>query len=123
MSKPVIVPGTPEILEQFCGRMQVSARTIAVVEDDQVLGVGGVYTANGHQVLFCNISDAARQDLRRRARTLLTAARHLMGMTRPDMPVNAIAQGDIEGADALLRHLGFVPICGDVYELQGARHG
>ena len=86
------------------GALPATARAVAVECCGEVLGVGGVYYANGAVYAFT----AADERLPRRARVL--AGRAVFAIIRSvAAPVWAI-QGEFDTAPTVLAHYGFMPV-------------
>jgi hypothetical protein len=113
-----IVPATAEMFKQLSDEpAPKTVRAIAAVEGERVLGIGGFYVENGRLVMFAEICRAARSEMRRHKRTLIRAARTLMGMAAAQkLPVYAEADAEIPGSDVLLQHLGFEEQFKGVYQ-------
>ena len=108
---PEIVPATPELLERFYGaKPPRTQRAIAVVEDGEVLAIGGIYTIEANLVMFSEMRPEVRTSSWYR-RTLVRAVRQIMGFASTrNIPVLALADPEIEGSEALLKHFGFEPL-------------
>lgn len=110
-----ILPATPALLERT--RVGKPAKTmrclVAVDETDKVLAVAGMY-ADGHRiVLFADLSDTLRQN----KRALVKGWRALMSIAvKKNAPVHAVADPEIPGSRALLEHMGFERLTGDLYQ-------
>lgn len=88
---------------------------IAVREDGEIVGVGGVYVDGHRQVMFADLSDALRAD----KRALIRAVRMLQALAaKVRAPVHSIADPLIPGSRTLLEHIGFKPLAGDLYRLE-----
>lgn len=116
---PQIVLATPELLERFYGQKPVKTqRAIAVVENGEVLAVGGIFATQANYVIFSEM----RQDVRSQPwyrRTLIRAVRRILSFAvKRDIPVLALADPDIEGSENLLKHLGFEPLTQGVWGWQ-----
>jgi hypothetical protein len=108
-----IVPATPELLARFYGDApKRTARAVAVVRGEEVLGVGGVYREGTNSVLFSDMTD----ELRKNKRALVKALRAVMRLMKGT--VYSWADPDIEGSDVLLKHMGFEPYRDGVYQWQ-----
>lgn len=101
----MIVPLTPEMV----GECRYSVRGYAEVEGDRVLGVCGVYHADGVQVAFGRFSD----ELKRRKRLLLRLAYTTINLF--GRLTFAVCDNGIDRADSFLEHMGFVPYRGDIW--------
>ena len=101
-----------------------TVRALAVVENDEVLGVAGFYPQDGRLVLFGTMTDAARKEMNKDKFTryklaLVLCAKKIMGMaTEKRMPIVAMADPKFDGSDRLLEYLGFTQSYGRVYQWQ-----
>lgn len=104
-----IVNATPAHIQRLYAKpLPRTARVIAAVEGETVLGITGFYPQDGRIVLFAGIADEARSQMKRHKRTLIACARKIMGMVAErKTPVFACADPKIAGSDVLLKHLGF----------------
>ena len=100
-----IVPATAEMVRVYRGEdMPRSARVLAAVDDDRVLGIGGIYPDTARQVAFMDISD----ELRAHPRVLIRASRLVMQWVRDaKMPTHALCDEEIKRAAEFLEYLGF----------------
>lgn len=91
-----------------------SSRGIVAIHDDgQIAGVAGVFTDGHRLVLFANLTDTLRAD----KRAIIKAARLLKTIfKRCHAPVHSLADPDINGSRALLEHVGFKPLVGDMMQ-------
>lgn len=107
-----IVPATREILERYYGRpMPKSARAIAAIDGDRILGVAGVVLDEARLIAFVHFSE----ELKRNRRVIVRGGRILQQMMRRGVPVHAEADSELESADRFLRHYGFRRVEGQVY--------
>ena len=106
MTSTEILPATPELMRRFYGRMpRRTSEAIVAVRGDRVLGVAGIYRESGAAVAFSELSDELKAD----KRALVRGARTLtLMLERGGRDVYAM-KGDAQGADVLLRHIGFEP--------------
>lgn len=111
-----IVPATAEMLRRFYGRLpEQTVRALAVTEGDVVLGVTGFYPDNGRTVLFAKIGEQVER--RRYVRTILICAHRILEMARTlGMPIQAVADTEIEGSNRLIEHLGAERIHREIYQ-------
>lgn len=101
-----IVPADDALLQRFYATPPpVKVEAVAAVEDGAPLGVVGVWRAHEHgvQVMF---SDGLGSLNKRTLSNLCWSAMELAWQS--DMPIFA-QEDSVEGADVLLRHLGFEP--------------
>jgi len=109
-----IVPATPELLERTrVGKPPMSMRAlVGLDEHDNVVAVAGMYPAGHRMVLFADLTD----QLRGNKRDLIRGIRALMELAaKRNAPVHALADPEIEGSRALLEHMGFKNLTGDLY--------
>lgn len=105
-----IIPATAEHIRAIYGAdLAYSVRSLAVVDATRVLGVAGIYLAEGKTVMFSNMVD----DMRSHPRTMLTVAKRLLASC--DRQVFAVCDTTIPRAAAFLEHLGFNKINDEVY--------
>ena len=104
-----VVPASEEMVRRLYGETpRKSWRAVAVVDGDDVLGIGGLYLDGPRWVLFSNMRKDVRQSLVKYRRELLRTCWALLAIAgRNNLPVHAIADPEIEGSDRLLAHLGF----------------
>ncbi len=107
MTKCSLKPATAEAAEAFYGRpVDYSFKGIVAVEDEKVIGIGGIYRLNGHRVAFTDM----KPEMRRHKREMVKSCRLLMNMIRDEKaPVYAVANQDEPTAADLLTRLGFEP--------------
>lgn len=100
-----IVPATQTLLEQATGRpLQKSARAIAVVDGERLLGVAGIYRDRDRTVMFAN----PLEPMREHKRILVRACRIVMHWAKErGLPIHAQANPTLAGSCVLLEHLGF----------------
>ena len=67
----MIVPLTREIIDKFYSDLPATVKGFAVVEDDEVLGLMGLYRADGKCVVFSQITD----ELKKRKKELIRLTR------------------------------------------------
>lgn len=120
---PEIVPATTELMKRLTDKpMPRTVRALAVVENEEVIGMAGFYPQDGHLVMFGHMNEKAREEMNRSTFTmrkvqLVKFARQLMGMAaEKKLPVYAEADEEIPGSEALLKFLGFHPVFGRIWE-------
>ncbi len=112
-----IVPATEAMIkaigEEPIGK---TVYAIVVVDGARTLGVGGFYLSSIGAVAFSKVSD----ELKRKPRQILKAARMLLAMIRSKGLV-AYAERDpkIETAASFLEHLGFKRFNEEIYVWRG----
>lgn len=113
MTKTEIVPLTPELANRFYEHAPTKTiHGFAAVRGDRVLGIAGMYTHDAKRILFSELSDELKKD----RRAIVRGIRALLGyMRKTKMPVYSVINESIEGADVLLRHVGFVPEAEGLY--------
>lgn len=106
MTSTEIRPATPELMQRFYGAMpKKTSEAIVAVRGERVLGVAGVYREIGASIAFSELTDELKAD----KRALVQGARALtLMLERGGRDVYAM-KGDAQGADVLLRHIGFEP--------------
>lgn len=119
-----IVPVTQEHLNRIgLGKLPMTIKGLALVDNDTVLAVGGIYPDAGHWVLASRLSDELRTCMRsgRHTRTFLRAARAMLALAATRrMPIYSVADPEHAGSTNLLEHLGFAHETGSdtVYKWQ-----
>lgn len=107
---------TPELLARTrLPNPQRTIRGLVAIDSDtnEPVGLVAMY-ADGHRmVMLADLSDQIRQD----KRTLVRGYRAILAMAaKHKAPVHAIADPDIPGSAALLEHMGFEHLNGDLYQ-------
>ena len=94
-----------------------TARAIVIETEEGVIGIGGVYADNTRYVMFSNLSET----LKANKRALIKAIRGIRDLVAdlPYMPIIAEADPEIEGSETLLKHLGFTPVFGRIWQCPG----
>lgn len=109
-----IVPATRELLAKTrVGTPNMTMRAlVAIDEDGKPVAVAGMYADRHRLVLFSELSDQMRQN----KRALIKGIRQLMAIAeQKKAPVHALADPEIPGSAALLKHMGFKHLTGDLY--------
>lgn len=109
-----LVPATGEMLRVFYpDGLRQSVRALAAVRDGEVLGIVGVYPADGRQAVFMEVKD----ELRKHPRVFIRGARIVMQWIRnARMPTHAMCDQSIEAAERFLVHYGFRHLHKGLYE-------
>ena len=96
-----------------------------VFEDEQVIGLGGIYPDRSRYVVYCDIRPdilAVLPFTLKYKRALVKAARIVLIQTaRSQMPVHAAPDIGIESAESFLSHLGFDELIEGVWQWQPPR--
>jgi hypothetical protein len=104
-----VIPASPEIMrELFNGMDAVTVKAVALLDDGEVIAVGGSYRSNGGHVLFMKATDAARK----KPIALYKAAKEFASRHKV---IYAYCDTEINGSDRFLEHLGMKKIKGDVW--------
>ena len=109
-----IVPATPALLAQTrVGKPPMTMRAlVAIDETGKPLAVAGLYAEPHRLILFSDLCDELRQN----KRALIKGIRQVMDIAqRKGAPVHALADPEIPGSAALLKHMGFHHLTGDLY--------
>lgn len=109
-----IVPATPELLAQTrVGKPNVTMRAVVAIDDQgRPIAVAGLYAESHRLCLFSDLCD----ELRANKRALIRGIRALMAIAKKkNAPVHALADPAIPGSAALLEHMGFTHLTGDLY--------
>ena len=109
-----IHPANPESLART--RVGTPTRTmralVATDDDNQVVGVVGMYADGYRMVLFADLSDTIRAD----KRALIRGYRAVLNLAAAKKaPVHAVADPEIPGSRTLLEHMGFRHLNGDLF--------
>lgn len=108
-----IVPSRPEHFAMFhVEHPRKSVRALSGVRDGKVVGIGGYYVSGSRRVAFLKMGE---KDFGA-SRAMLRAWKRLFS---GGVPVVALCDATIEGADKLLRHLGFEPVSDGVWQWHG----
>ena len=91
-----------------------TCRAQAAVQDGKVVAVWGIYPFNTRFMLFSNLSDEFLA--KKRNVVIGIAAVWKLLADRPKLPVLAFADPEIKGSDALVKHMGFECLSGDLYQ-------
>lgn len=112
-----IVPATEQMIEAF-GEEPIgkTVYAIAAIDGERTLGVAGFYLSSAGAIVFSKVSD----ELKRRPRQILKAAKMLLGMIRSKGLV-AYAERDLNvpTAQTFLEHLGFKQVSEEVFVWHG----
>lgn len=100
-----IVPLTRDMMLSFYGAV-MTCRAYAAIRGDRILGIGGVRFENYKAILFSDLIDSERKNVR----LIVAGARKAQELLREcHLPVYAEA-AEINGAETTLRHLGFAEL-------------
>jgi len=111
-----LVPLTREILDSFCDQPPaVTVKGIAAQAAGRTIGVAGYFPDGERYIVFIKLTDELRKD----KRTIIRGMKllNLMVGTRK-LPLHAMKDDCIAGAETLLRHAGFTQIRGNLYGRQ-----
>lgn len=112
----IIRPATAKDLETVDGRLPAkSCRAMVATEDQDVIGVWGIYPQNTRYVLFASFTEQFRQS--KRNFVLAVASARKLISARPSMPVLSVADPEISGSEVLLKHMGFEHVVGNTYQM------
>ena len=111
-----IVPLTRQILDDFCqDPPPVTVKGIAVQTEGRTIGLAGYFPDGERWILFARLSDELRAD----KRTIIKGMRLLnLMVSARKLPLHAMKDDCIEGAETLLRHAGLTQIRGNLYGRQ-----
>lgn len=101
------VPATRGHMEEL--GQSFTARAVAAIDGERVLGMGGVRYAGCNKELFMRIDDELRKNKVKLYRIIKKYVDSIDG------PLYATSDREIDGSDRLLMHLGFKNIGGDVW--------
>lgn len=106
-----IIPATEEMIIDACGSSK-TVRALAVINNDKVVGIGGIYYERDSQVVFSKISE----ELKNHPRWILKTWSTLVKMIdEKNIPTFAVCDFSIPKAVNMLLHLGFEPYSGKVW--------
>ena len=115
-----VVPATAELMAPFEKPHGRSFRAVAALQDGAAFGIGGFYVTSNGLVIFMEIDPEIRKQglsfAHRRA--ILEGFRMLQDMVGHNLPVRALADENIDGAEVLLEHLGFEHLSDGVWQWQ-----
>ena len=104
---------TAEMLHDRLGYMPLTVRALCAVEGDRVLGAAGIYSRPDGLVMFSDVDP----EVWARPRLIVRAYRQLLEWAKETrLPVHTLCDPEIEAAKRFLEHLGFKPLCGDIYQ-------
>ena len=108
-----IVPLTRQILDDFCqDPPSVTVKGIAVQAEGRTIGMAGYFPEGERYIVFIKLTDELRKD----KRTIIKGMRLLnLMVSARKLPLHAMKDDCIEGAETLLRHAGFTQIRGNLY--------
>lgn len=115
MSKIDIKPATEDSIEEYYGRKAPQTiRGFVAVKDDKVVGIAGYYLFDHKIVMFADLN----KELKIEKRVLVKGIQMVMDLIEnTKLPIYAMCDRSIEGAEMLLSHTGFVNVYGDVWQL------
>jgi len=113
------VPLTAELVERYYGKPQPwTMRGQALMRDDEVLGVFGIYRDKGFEIAFA----AAKPEVWQKPppvwfrRVIISAVRTIIRMKNPNRPLYAYATETEPNSERLLEHFGFEHVKGRFYQ-------
>lgn len=94
-----------------------TCRAMTAEDSGRVLAVFGVYAKGTRWIMFSSLTD----EFRANKRAMVLGVKAMWGLLagRPAMPILAHADPEIKGSDVLLKHMGFEPLHGGIYQCPG----
>jgi len=112
-----VVNGTSELLANYYGKPQKeTVKALVAVKDGKPVGVAGLKIHDAKMIAFMSISDELRNDKQFR-RILIQGYRKWLRLIPYRLPVFALADQCIDGAESFLKHCGFERVKGDIWIL------
>ena len=120
MKQIELVPATPELLLKFYGEPNKrTMKAVVAVRGNEILGVAGIYRHLNGWGMFSDTTE----ELRRHSKFILKSAKTFMKIAIDSgLPIFAKCSDNLETADRFLRHLGFRPVDGDLYQWQAQEY-
>ena len=112
-NKIQIVPVTVNMVKDFYGHIpKRTFKAFAMVKNEKIIGVGGIYIDDDHIVVFSDLTDEAR----RNKLSLLKATYKVMNLVHSSLPVYALCDPNVKKSGKLLKHIGFLPLDERTYQ-------
>lgn len=114
MTKPSIVPLTTELYIRFDNqRPPTTVKGLAVVDDENVLGIVCKGMMVGVWFVFCDIANGAPK------KSIIKAWRQFAPLLQDGREYFAIMDDDLSTAPAFIRHFGFEQYDDTIYRYRG----
>lgn len=95
-------------IEEFYGQPPTrTQKSLAVIEDGEVVSIVGVYRDNGHAVLFSDSRPQVKGNMKKYARVAVKCVK-LLTPYMDGKRVIAVADTSIPKSEAFLAHFGFI---------------
>lgn len=106
-----IVPATAEVIAKYYGKhLPLTVRAVAAMEDDDIIGIGGVYFADSSAVLFSDMSERLRRNKRLMIKGIRAINEIISHVIALGLPLYAKEADGIDGTEILMRHMEFDPV-------------
>lgn len=103
-----IEPATAQMIARFYGEPPArTQKSLAVIEDDEIVSIVGIYRDNGQVVLFSDSRPEVRENMKKYAKTAVRCVK-LLKPYMQSRHVLAVADQAIPKSDNFLSHFGFV---------------
>lgn len=110
-----VINGTKELLDEFYDEPRKNTfKSIVIIDNGKPIGVVGLTVDECKMNTFTHISDELRSH-KSFKRIVIKAYRKWLDIIPDRLPVYALADMKIEGAECLLFHAGFEHIEGDLW--------
>ena len=105
------------ILAYYGEEQAYPIRGYAVLQDDKVAGVFGIYQDQGLDIVFCNVREDlwAKRNTRWGRRVMISGMRLVARMKNEEDPLYVYADDDAPNAEEWLEHFGFERLKGRAY--------
>ena len=113
----IVTNGTKELIDMYYGEPQMDTiRSIVVLDEGRPVGIAGLKLNGTSMLAFTEISDELRNH-KSFKRIMVKAYRKWLEILPDTLPIFAICNPKIEGADKLLKHAGFEYFGDDLWQL------
>lgn len=113
-----IETATAKMITDFYGEPPTrTQKALAVIEDDEVVSIVGVYRDNGHAVLFSDSRPEVKENMKKYAKAAVKCVKLLTPYMRGKRVIS-VADRNIPKSDAFLAHFGFTNKEGHVWQQQ-----
>lgn len=120
MTSIELVPATPGLIARFYETPpKKSTKTLVAKDGEDILWIAGTYTDSHHQVMFADFNDRVNENRKRYAREFILCMRKLLMTANRNLPIDAVADPEVDGSDRLLIHFGFEHFSGNIYRWHG----
>lgn len=114
-----VVPATAALVAAVHGGpLPRSARAVCTVADGVPLSVSGVFLDEARQVMFLDVTEPGREILKADLRACVRAIRATVALAWPGLVIHAGCDDRFDGAERMLRHVGFEPLALGVWAMR-----